>query len=276
MKITALVILLGIGFLAWYHYPDPSPDPVTRVIPPVASPAPSIDTKTQPEPADSEQQFAYDEEFCEEFKQSPHWSYMQRAYPGMSEAQLCDYLQAPHVSKLQGINVNAEAIEEFLNSLIADGGADYGHVPDLRYYLDPQAVAAMHDLSREQLVDKINNERSAEAAYWLARHYHQDPQTYTMLMLVAASYSKKSGLILHAMNGCCSWTPGDHEAERMAAIKSHALRMIVKELGLPEAQEWPDLEFSDDMTAAILEQRAAYVAEINEYSMEAHGEAWIK
>ena len=194
----------------------------------------------------------------------------------MSEAQLCDYLKAPHLSKLQGTNVNAEAIEEFLNSLMADGGGEYGNVPDLRYYLDPQAVAAMHGLHEEQLVAKINNEHSAEAAYWLAQHHSHDAQTYTMLMLIAASYAKKSGLLLHAMNGCCSWTPGDAAGERAATIKSHALRMIVKELGLPEAQDWLDLESSDEIFAAVLERRDAYVAELNEYSTEAHGEAWIK
>lgn len=278
MKITALVILFGIGFMAWYHYPDPSPDPATKVMPPVASPAPSIDIKTQPKPAASEQQFVYDEEFCEEFKQSPHWSYMQRAYPGMSEAQLCDYLQAPHISKLQGIEVNPEAVGELLESIMAANAAsgDYGNVPDLRYYLDPQAVAAMHGLSQQQLVDKINNERSAEAAYWLAQHYYADEQTFTMLMLTAASYSKKPGLILHAMNGCCSWTTGNTAEQRAASIKREALSMIAKELGLPEAQRWPEISPADEIEAEVLEQRAAYVAEMNQYSIEAHGEAWIK
>jgi hypothetical protein len=270
MKITASVILLGIGFLAWYHYPDP-PSHADATPPP-------IDALPEAEPASGEQRLAQNNEVCREFQQSSQWPYLQRAYPGMSDALLCDYLLAPDVAKLEGINVNAEAIEDLLNSLMAEGDADSysAEVPDLRYYLDPQAVELMRGLSRDQLLEKINNERSAEAAYWLAQHYYEDEQSYTMLMLIAASYSRKSGLILHALNGCCGWTPGDVEGERTAKIKRHALSMIVKELGLPEAQQWQELSPTEEITAEVLEQRAAYVDEINQYSMDAHGEAWIK
>jgi len=271
MKITALVILLGIGFLAWYHYPDP-PSHADATPPPV-------DALPEAERASGEQRLAQNSEVCREFEQNSQWLYLQQAYPGMSDAMLCDYLLAPDVAKLDGINVNAQAIEDLLNSLMSEVGDENEHfadVPDLRYYLDPQAVELMRDLTQQQLVDKINDERSAEAAYWLAQHYYEDEQTYTMLMLIAASYSRKSGLILHALNGCCGWTPGDVEGERTATIRRHALSMIVKELGLPEAQQWPDLSATDEITAEVLEQRAAFVVEINQNSMDAHGEEWIK
>ncbi|MGI9221828.1 MAG: hypothetical protein ACR2QS_12425 [Woeseiaceae bacterium] len=272
MKVTALVILLGIGLLAWYHYPDPPPDPAATTAPPDITPA-------APVTSSSEQRLARDDEVCREFEQSPQWPYLKRAYPGMSDIDLCDYLLAPDVAKLQGVNVDVEAIEDLLNSLMSevrDDNEHYADVPDLRYYLDPQAVDLMRGLTQQQLVDKINNEHSAEAAYWLAQHYHHDEQMQTTLMLIAASYSRKTGLFINALNGCCSWTPGDSEGQRAAAIKREALSMIAKELGLPEAQKWPDLSPTEEITAEVLAQRAAYVEEINEYSMQAHGEAWIK
>ena len=271
MKITALVILLGIGFLAWYHYPDPSPDPDDLPTRPAAAPA-------LPEPAKGPEQLAADDETCREFALSTQWPYLKKAYPGMSDAALCDYMLAPDVAKLHGININPEGIEDLLNSLMAEGDAEEysAVVPDLRYYLDPQAVELMRGLTQQQLLDKINFERSAEAAYWLALNSREDEQTHTTLMLIAAAYSRKSGVFIHAINGCCGWTTGDVEGQRAGAIKRHALSMIAKELGLPEAQQWPDPSPTEEMTAEVLEQRAAYVREINQYSMDAHGEEWIK
>lgn len=271
MKITALVILVGIGFLAWYHYPDSPPDTGTSLIAP--APAPVL-----PEPLKGPEQLATVDEACRGFETSTQWPFLKKAYPGLSDAALCDYMLAPDSTKLQGINVNPEAIEDLLNSLIAEGDAEMysADVPDLRYYLDPQAVELMRGLTQQQLLDKINFERSAEAAYWLAQHSLEDQQTYTTLMLIAAAYSRKSGLFLHAMNGCCGWTTGDLEGQRSGAIRRHALSMIAKELGLPEAQQWPEISPTEEMTADVLEQRAAYVREINQYSMDAHGEEWIK
>ena len=95
-------------------------------------------------------------------------------------------------------------------------------------------------------------------------------------MLIAAAYSQKSGLLIDAINGCCAWTPGDSAGERAANIRRQALSMIAKELGLPEAQQWPDLSPTEEMTVEVLEQREAYVAEINRHSIAAHGEEWIK
>ena len=204
---------------------------------------------------------------------------MQRAFPGMTETALCDYMLAPDIAKLQGVNVNPEAIDDYLNSLITETYDDndaLADVPDLRYYLDPQAVELMRDLSEQQLIDKINQERSAEAAYWLASHYHDDEARHTSLMLIATAYSQKSGLLIDAINGCCSWTPGDSAGERAAYIRRQALSLIAKELGLPEAQLWPDLAPTEEITADVLEQREAYIAEINEHSIDAHGEEWIK
>ena len=272
MKITALVILLGIAFLAWYHYPDPPASPAPAIAPPAAVPS-------APDAENSPQRFAANDEACREFARSTEWPFMQDAFPDMDDAALCDFLLMPDVTKLQGTNVNPAAIDKYLQSLITETYDDndaLADVPDLRYYLDPQAVELMRDLSEQQLIDKINQERSAEAAYWLAGHYHEDEATHTSLMLIAAAYSQKSGLLIDAINGCCGWTPGDVAGERAAYIRRQALSMIAKELGLPEAQQWPDLGPTDEITTEVLEQREAYIAEINRHSIDAHGEEWIK
>jgi hypothetical protein len=272
MKITALVILLGIAFLAWYHFPDPPSGPVTSTSQPAAVPS-------APGPASGAPRLASDDALCRELVESAEWSFMQNAFPGMNDAALCDYMLVPDIAKLQGINVNPEAIDDYLNSLITETHDDndlFAEVPDLRYYLDPQAVESMRDLTDRQLIDKINNERSAEAAYLLGSRYHEDEATHTSLMLIAAAYSRKSGLLIDAINGCCGWTPGDNAGQRAAAIRREALRIIAKELGLPEAQQWPELSPTDEMTAEVLEQREAYVAEINRHSIDAHGEEWVR
>ena len=200
----------------------------------------------------------------------------------LNQQPACDKLLNAEVQLQKGDEVMAERVTQ--RALDPDGRTTETYddndgladVPDLRYYLDPQAVEVMRGLSEQQLVDKINQERSAEAAYWLAGHYREDEATHTSLMLIAAAYSRKSGLLIDAINGCCAWTPGDSAGERAANIRRQALSMIAKELGLPEAQQWPDLSPAEEMTAEVLEQREAYVAEINRHSIAAHGEEWIK
>ena len=81
---------------------------------------------------------------------------------------------------------------------------------------------------------------------------------------------------MDAINSWCFLTPGDSVGERADFIWLQAQSMIAKELGLPEAQQWPDLPLTDEVTAEVLEQREAYVAEINQHSVAAHGEEWIK
>lgn len=272
MKITALVVLLCIALLAWYHYPDP-PNAA------IAEPSPAGTTPALPEPDAGPERVADAAEQCAELLGTPEWDDLHKVYPGMSDDALCDFVVAPDIAKLQNVNINPEAIEDLLNRLMAEGSTDdqyFSEVPDLRYYLDPQAVELLRGLSNEQLVDKVNNQRSAEAAYLLAYNQLEDEQTFVTLMLIAASYSRKPGLMINAINGCCSYSPDNRDEERAAAIKRQALSMIARELGLPEAQQWPDLSPTDEMTAEVLEQRAAYVEELNRYSLQAYGEEWLK
>jgi hypothetical protein len=97
-----------------------------------------------------------------------------------------------------------------------------------------------------------------------------------MLMLSAASYAQKPGPLISAINGCCSWAPDDAAGERAAAIKREALIMIAREMDLPEASQWQEYDLDPDIEADVLVQRAAYVKELNQYSMEAFGEEWVK
>ena len=90
MKITALVILVGIGFLAWYHYPDSPPDTGTSLTAPATAPL-------LPEPLKGPEQLATVDEACRGFESSTQWPYLKKAYPGLSDAALCDYMLAPDV-----------------------------------------------------------------------------------------------------------------------------------------------------------------------------------
>jgi hypothetical protein len=183
------------------------------------------------------------------------------------------------MAKLDGVNVDPLAAERLLNRLMSEHADEHAHladVPDLRYYLDPQAIETMRGLTQVQLLDKINNERSPEAAFALAQKFHDDEQAYVMLMLSAASYAQKPGPLLSAINGCCSWAPDDADGKRAAAIKREALVMIAREMDLPEASEWQEYDLDPEIEVDVLEQRAAYVQELNQYSMEAFGEEWVK
>ena len=110
----------------------------------------------------------------------------------------------------------------------------------------------------------------------LTLHYQEDEQSYVMLMLSAASYAQKPGPLFAAINGCCSYSLDDPASQRAADIKREALVMIARELNLPDAESWPVFELDPDIEAEVLGQRAAYVDEINQYSMEAFGEGWVK
>ena len=52
--------------------------------------------------------------------------------------------------------------------------------------------------------------------------------------------------------------------------------MIAREMDLPEASEWQEYDLDPEIEVDVLEQRAAYVQELNQYSMEAFGEEWVK
>ena len=275
MKITALAVILCISVLAWYNYPDPPPAANLKIPEPIA---PSMPLEPLPAEAGPER-LASNHDLCRQFENSAEWEDLQEVFPGMSDTALCDFVLAPDLAKLSNVNVNPEAVEDLLNRLMStnDHSNDYlADVPDLRYYLDPQAIETMRGLSRTELLEKINTERSAEAAYWLAHQFHDDEQSFVLLMLSAASYARKPGPLLDAVNGCCGYSPNDPDSERAAAIKREALSMIARELDLPEAKDWPQLSRSAEITAEVLEQRAAYVAEINHLSMQAYGEEWIK
>ena len=268
MKYTALAAVCCIGFLAWYSYPDSSP-PVETNIP----------ASSQPAAPAGPQRLATVAHECADFLGTEEWQQLRDIYSGMSDAALCDFVLEPDSAKLDGINVDPLAAEMLLSELMSeykDENAQLADVPDLRYYLDPQAIESMRGLPQAQLLDRINNERSPEAAYVLAQKFHQDEQTYVMLMLSAASYAQKPGPLLSAINGCCSWAPDDAQGQRAAAIKREALIMIAREMDLPEADDWQDYELDPDIEADVLEQRAAYVQELNQYSMEAFGEEWVK
>ena len=269
MKYTVLAAIFCIGLLAWYHYPDPSP-PVEPRVPAEEEPGPY-----PPGP----QRNAASTSACASFHGTVEWQQLQKTYAGMSDAALCEFVHAPDLAKLDGVNVNPEAAENLLAHLLSQHDDENSHlaaVPDLRYYLDPQAIEALRGLTAAQLIDKINDERSPEAAYLLAQKYHEDEQTFVMLMLSAASYAQKPGPLLDAINGCCSWTPNDAQGERAAAIKREALIMIAREMNLPEASDWPEFDLDPAIEAEVLAQRAAYVQELNQYSLEAFGEEWVK
>jgi hypothetical protein len=219
------------------------------------------------------------EDPCPAVDRSRDWEDAKAIFPGMSDAELCEFIVAPDYAMLPHIDIDHEAGQEFLNRLLAEGddSGEYGAVvPDLRFYLDPQAIELMRGLSEGELIDKINNERSAEAAYWLAFHYQDDEETYVMLMLSAASYSQKPGPLFEAINGCCSYLSDDPTSKRAADIKREALVLIARELNLPDAENWPIFALDPDIEADVLAQRAAYAEEINQYSMEAFGEGWVK
>ncbi len=204
---------------------------------------------------------------------------MQAIFPGLSDAELCEFAVAPDYSKFPSMEINREAAQAMLNRFLAEGdeSEDYlADVPDLRFYLDPQVLELMRGLSDAELIDKINNERSAEAAFMLGMHYQENEDTYVMLMLSAASYARKPGPIFEAINGCCSYSLDDPDSIRAADIKREALIMIARELNLPAAEDWPVFDLDPNIETEVLAQRAAYIEEINQYSMQAYGEDWVK
>ena len=271
MRITALAIILCMGFLAWYSYPNP-PSAVDLESP-AQAPAESATDEAGAE------RLAALKDPCPIVDRSRDWEDMKAVFPGMSDAYLCEFIVASDFTKLANIEFNAEASQAMLNRILVEGDENEDYlavVPDLRYYLDPQAIELMRGLSEGELIDKINNERSAEAAYWLAHQYFDDQQTYVMLMLSAASYAQKPGPLYAAINGCCSYSPDNPASKRAADIKREALVMIARELNLPDTSHWPEFELDPDIEAAVFAQRAAYVEEINQYSMQAFGEDWVK
>ena len=269
MRITALVIILCISFLAWYSYPNPPPEVESQppaVAEPVASEAGPV-------------RLAVLEDPCPAVDRSRDWEEFKAVLPTLSDSELCEFIVAPDFTKLANIEFNAEAAQAMLDRFLAEGDAYEDHmavVPDLRFYLDPQAIELMRGLSESELIDKINNDRSAEAAYWLALNYQENEQTYVALMLNAASYARKPGPLYEAINGCCSFSLDDPASKRAADIKREALIMIARELNLPDTAHWPEFELDPDIEAEVLAQRAAYVEEINQYSMQAFGEDWVK
>lgn len=269
MKYAVFAVIFCIGLAAWYLQ-DERPAAVHAPKP--------VQPSTDLTPS-GRQRLAVGDLPCAEFVAGKEWQQLKAVYAGMSDADLCSFVRAPEVSKLDGVNVNPQAAEVLLNELLNepdDDSAQLANVPDLRYYLDPQAIESIRGLGAAQLVAKINAERSPEAAYLLAQRYHEDEKTYLMLMLSAASYSQKPGPLLNAINGCCSWTPNDAAGERAAAIRREALIMIARELNLPEARDWREFDLDPEIEAEVLAQRAAFVAELNQYSMEAFGEEWIQ
>lgn len=271
MRITALVIILCISFLAWYSNPNPPPEAESKL--PAPAPAEPITSEAIPE------RVVVLEDPCPVVGRSRDWEDMKAIFLGMSDAELCEFVVAPDYTKFAGMQIDREAAQAALNRILAEGeeNDDYmADVPDLRYYLDPQSIDLMRGLSESELVDKINNERSAEAAYWLAMHYQEDEQTYVMLMLSAASYAHKPGPLYEAINGCCSYSLDDPASKRVADIKREALIMIARELNLPDTAHWPEFELDPDIEAEVLAQRAAYVEDLNQYSMEAYGEDWVQ
>lgn len=273
MRITALVIVLCIGFLGWYSYPNPPPAVDAKSPAPIAAPAESPGRKAGPT------QFAVAEDPCPAIDRSRDWEDLKAIFPAMTDTELCEFAVAPDYSKFATMDIDREAAQAMLKRLFATSDADedyMAHVPDLRFYLDPQAVELVRDLSDQQLIDKINYERSAEAAFMLGMRYQQNEDTHVMLMLNAASYSHKPGPLFEAINGCCSYSLDDPESIRAADIKREALIMIARELNLPAAEDWPVFDLDPTIEAEVLAQRAAYVEELNQYSMDAFGEAWVK
>ncbi len=273
MRITALVIVLCIGFLGWYSTPNPPPEADAKSQAPIPAPAEPVTREAGPK------RVAVLEDPCPAVDRSRDWDDLQALFPGLSEVELCAFAIAPDYSKFAGMEINREAAQAMLKRFLAEGdeNEDYlADVPDLRFHLDPQAIELMRGLSDAELIDKINNERSAEAAYWLAINYQEDEETYVMLMLSAASYAQKPGPLFEAINGCCSYSLDDPESIRAAEIKREALILIARELNLPAAESWPVFDLDPNIEAEVLAQRAAYVEEINQYSMQAYGEDWVK
>jgi hypothetical protein len=259
MRITALISILCIGFLACYSYPNPPPEATPKS--PTPAPAESIANEAEAG------RVAVLEDPCPVVNRSRDWEDMKALLPGMSDAELCEFVIAPDYTKFASMEINREAAQAMLNRFLAEGDENEDYmavVPDLRYYLDPQAIELMRGLSEGELIDKINNERSAEAAFWLALHYQENEQTYVALMLNAASYAQKPGPLFEAINGCCSYSLDDPASKRAADIKREALVMIARELNLPDAARWPVFEIDPDIEAEVLAQRAAYVEEINQ------------
>jgi len=272
MRITALAIILCIGFLAWYSTPNPPPEAELKPPAPTSAPAESITSEA------GRTRVVVLEDPCPAVDRSRDWDELKALLPAMSDAELCEFVVEPDYTKFASMEINREAAQAILRRFLAEGdNEDYmAIVPDLRYYLDPQALELMRGLSDAELIDKINNERSAEAAYWLALQYQENEQTYVALMLNAASFAQKPGPLFEAINGCCSYSLDDPASKRAADIKREALLMIARELNLPDAANWPEFELAPDIEAEVLAQRAAYVEEINQYSMQAFGEDWVK
>jgi hypothetical protein len=78
------------------------------------------------------------------------------------------------------------------------------------------------------------------------------------------------------MNGCCGYPPDDEEARRAATIKLEALRLLARELKLPESANWPHVPLDPDIAEDVQAQRALYADELNQSSMAANGERWAK
>jgi hypothetical protein len=269
MKYAALAVIFCIGLIAWYKQQDRPP--------PIDKPAP---VQQSPDlPPSGPQRLAASTIACGAFAGTAEWRQLKAIFVGMSDAALCSYIRAPDMARLAGVNADPQAVENLLNGLLDqhdDENSDRATVPDLRYYLDPQAIDVLRGLSATQLIDRINNERSPEAAYLLAQQYQADEQTYVMLMLIAASYAQKPGPLLSAINGCCGWATDDAAGERAAAIRREALIMIAREMNLPETRDWYESDLDPDIEAEVLAQRAAYVQELNQHSIDAFGEEWIK
>lgn len=269
MRITALVIILCISFLAWYSNSNPPPEAESHLPAPVES----VASDAGPE------RLAAISDPCPVVDRSRDWEDLKAILPGMSDAELCEFIVAADFTNLANMEINREAARATLNRFLAEGDESNDYmavVPDLRYYLDPQAIESMRGLSEGELIDKINTERSAEAAYWLAMHYQENEQTYVMLMLSAASYAQKPGPLFEAINGCCSYSLDNPASKRAADIKREALVLIAREMNLPDAAHWPEFELDTDIEAEVLAQRAAYVDQLNQYSREAYGEDWVK
>lgn len=272
MKITAFVVILCISVLTWYNYPDPPPALSNEPPPPISEPAVTED-------AAGPVRVVAKPNNCAKYEASEAWYELQKIYPDMSADELCEFVMAPNSANIDRHAADLDTAWDFINRILSEADESNDHmaeVPDLRYYLDPQAIEAMRQLSISELIDKVNIERSAEAAYWLAHHYLNDEQTYLKLMLSAASYAQKPGPLLNAINGCCAYTPGDLLAKREADIKREALIMIARETNLPEATDWPEVELDADIEAEVLAQRATYVEELNVFSVQAVGEEWVK
>ncbi len=270
MKKAAVLIALTLGVSVWFGYQQSTPIDAPRIA--TTDPSGQRETLTA-SPRASE------EEHCAKLKSDSAWSELKSIYPSLNESELCAFVLDPSRVSVSFLDVDLEKADRLLQRLFDEHTETNDHlanIPDLRYYLDLNVIESMRGLSEDQLLNKISNERSAEAAYWLAQHYRNDEPSYVMLMLSAASYAQKPGPLLDAINGCCSHTPGDTEGERAAEIRREALIMIAREMKLPEAEGWPEHDLDPEIEGKVLAQRADYVAELNQYSREAFGEEWVK